>query len=76
MTLDGGDYGIDLLRGLSVKPCPILIYTAQDESEMYGDSWEELRELGADDMVVKGMNVGESLVRKVGALLGKDRDED
>jgi DNA-binding response OmpR family regulator len=76
LTLDGGDHGIDLLRSFPVKPCPILIYTAQDESEMYGDSWEELRSLGADDMVIKGMNVGESLVRKVGTLLGKHWDDD
>jgi CheY-like chemotaxis protein/DNA-directed RNA polymerase subunit RPC12/RpoP len=76
LTLDGGDHGIDLLRSFPVKPCPILIYTAQDESEMYGDSWEELRSLGADDMVIKGMNVGESLVRKVGTLLGKHWDDE
>ena len=43
---------------------------------MYGDSWEELRALGADDMVLKGMNVGESLLRKVGALLGKSWDDE
>jgi CheY-like chemotaxis protein/DNA-directed RNA polymerase subunit RPC12/RpoP len=76
LTLDGGDHGIELLRGLAVKPCPILIFTAQDESEMYGDSWDELRALGADDLVMKGMNVGESLRRKVGALLGEHWDEE
>jgi len=76
LTLDGGDQGIELLRGLAFKPCPILIFTAQDESEMYGDSWDELRSLGADDMVLKGMNAGESLLKKVGALLGKPWDED
>jgi len=70
LTLDGGDHGLDLLRGFRAKPCPILIYTAKDESEMYGDSWEELQNLGADDIVIKGMNVGESLVRKVSTLLG------
>jgi len=76
LTLDGGDHGIELLRGLAVKPCPILIFTAPDESEMYGDSWDELRSLGADDLVMKGMNVGESLRRKVGALLGEHWDEE
>lgn len=76
LTLDGGDHGIELLRGLAVKPCPILIFTAQDESEMYGDSWDELRSLGADDLVMKGMNVGESLRRKVAALLGERWDEE
>ena len=76
LTLDGEDGGIKLLRGLSSKPCPILIFAAQDESEMYGDAWDELRKFGADDMVLKGMNVGESLARKVGALLGKPWDEE
>ena len=30
-----------------------------------GDSWDELRRYGADDIVVKGMNAGEALARKV-----------
>lgn len=76
LTLDGGDGGLDLLRQLGTKPCPILIYTAQDESEMYGDSWEELKGYGADDIVIKGMNVGDQLVRKVGTLLGKNWESD
>jgi len=76
LTLDGGDHGIELLRTMAFKPCPILIFTAQDESEMYGDSWDELRSLGADDLVMKGMNVGESLRRKVSALLGERWDEE
>ena len=42
----------------------------------YGESWDELRSLGADDLVRKGMNVGESLRRKVSALLGERWDED
>ena len=75
LTLDGGDHGLDLLREFPAKPCPILIYTAKDESEMYGDSWEELQNLGADDIVIKGMNVGESLVRKVSALLGLEVED-
>lgn len=74
LTLDGGDGGLDLLRELPGKPCPILIYTAQDESEMYGDSWDELQRLGADDIVLKGMNVGDELIRKIGSLLGREPD--
>lgn len=74
LTLDGGDGGLDLLRELRSKPCPILIYTAQDESEIYGESWDELRDLGADDIVLKGMNVGDELNRKVGSLLGRETD--
>ena len=76
LTLDGGEGGLDLLRELSSKPCPILIYTAQDESEIYGESWDKLRELGADDIVLKGMNVGDELTRKIGSLLGRDTNGD
>lgn len=76
LTLGGGDEGEQLLRGLTPKPCPILIFTAQDESELYGERWEELSRCGADDLVMKGMHVGESLRRKVGALLGQPLEDD
>jgi hypothetical protein len=52
-----------------------VIFTAQDESELYGDNWERLSDLGADELVIKGMNVGESLRRKVAALLGTPVEE-
>jgi DNA-binding response OmpR family regulator len=69
LTLRGGEDGLTLLEGLPGKPCPILIFTAQDESELYGERWNQLRALGADDLVFKGMNMGEVLVRKVDDLL-------
>lgn len=75
LTLDGGEEGRQFLCELDPKPCPILIFTAQDESELYGESWDELSRLGADDVVFKGMQVEESLVRKVGELLGTPLDE-
>jgi DNA-binding response OmpR family regulator len=74
--LDRGESGVDLLRDLPAKPCPIVIYTDQDESEIYGESWERLRRMGADDLVVKSLNAGESLVRKVRDLLGESWAED
>ena len=52
------------------------MYTANDESETFNDTWEVLQRLGADSLVTKGMNVGDSLPRKVGALLGEDWDEE
>ena len=58
------------------KPCPILIYTAQDESELYGEKWEKLQDLGADDLVIKGMQVAESLARKASSLLGLPMDDE
>jgi hypothetical protein len=42
---------------------------------MYGETWEKLQDLGADDVVLKGMNVGESIVRKVDSLLGGPGDD-
>jgi predicted Zn finger-like uncharacterized protein len=76
IALGDGDQGMQLLRDSAIKPCPILIFTEQDESEMYGDRWEELQELGADDIVIKGINVAESLWRKVGTLLGRQIDDE
>jgi CheY-like chemotaxis protein/DNA-directed RNA polymerase subunit RPC12/RpoP len=76
LTLNGGVSGVELLRAFSSKPCPILVYADQDESDMYGDSWEELQRLGADDIVMKGMNAGESLARKAASLLDLPWDED
>jgi DNA-binding response OmpR family regulator len=69
LVLNSGEDGLALLRSLPRKPCPVLLFTAQDESELYGERWEELRALGADDLVLKGMNTGEILVRKVDELL-------
>jgi len=74
--LDHGESGIDLLRDLPPRHCPVVIYTDQNESEIYGESWERLRRLGADDLVVKGLHAGESLVRKVCELLGEQPAED
>ena len=76
LTLDDCEAGMNLLRELNPKPCPVLIFTAQDESELSGNRWEELRRAGADDLVLKGMQVSESLSRKVGQLLGTPMDED
>ncbi len=76
LTLDGNDGGLQLLREMCLKACPVLIYTARDESEMYGEEWEELQKLGADDIVIKGMNVAESLRRKVATLLGRHWDDE
>jgi DNA-binding response OmpR family regulator len=76
LTLEDGESGLALLEEMPVKPCPVMIFTAEDESKMYGESWDRLRALGADDIVIKGINVGESLARKIGALLGEIEPEE
>lgn len=69
LALGDGEDGRQLLAELTVKPCPILIFTAFDEADLYGEAWEELRAAGADDVVIKGIQMGESLARKVATLL-------
>jgi DNA-binding response OmpR family regulator len=76
LTLDGTEGSPELLRSLRPKPCPILIFTSCDESEMDGSTWDELHLAGADDLVVKGMSAGESLARKAAALLDLSLDEE
>jgi CheY-like chemotaxis protein len=71
LSLAGGEDGRDLLRALPAKPCPIIALTAQDESQIQGERWTELRTLGVDDLLRKGMQMGEALVRKVGERLGR-----
>lgn len=73
LTLQEGEDGRDILRSLERKEFPVLIFTARDENDMYGEVWEELRRLGADDMLIKGLNVEENLLQKVGTLLGARR---
>ena len=69
LSLDDDVDGREVLREMDGKPCPILIFTARDEEDMYGPAWDELRALGADDMLIKGMNVADDLLLKVQQLL-------
>lgn len=73
LSLASGEDGRDLLRALPAKPCPIIALTAQDESQIQGERWNELRALGVDDILRKGMQMGELLGRKVAERLGRDR---
>lgn len=75
LSLANGEDGRDLLRALRGKPCPIVAMTAQDESEIQGEPWAELQRLGVDDILRKGMHMGESLARKIGARLGREPAE-
>jgi predicted Zn finger-like uncharacterized protein len=72
--LANGEDGLELLRR-HPKTCPVLAFTAEDESEMYGEGWNRLLAAGIDDVVRKGMNVSEVLLRKVAAALGEAEPE-
>ena len=76
LTLERGEDGLRLLREPPGKTCPVLLFTAQDESEMYGEGWEKLLALGVDDVVIKGMNMDETLSRKVAEMLGEPLPQD
>ncbi len=76
ITLERGEDGLRLLREPPGKTCPVLLFTAQDESEMYGEGWAKLRALGVDDVVIKGMNMNEALSRKVAEMLGEPLPQD
>ncbi|MEE9219404.1 MAG: response regulator [Acidobacteriota bacterium] len=68
LTLEG-ETGLAVLRSIK-KEFPVLIMTSCDETEMYGEAWQELKRLGADDVLIKGMNMQENLIMKVSGLLG------
>ena len=76
LTLQQGEDGLRLLREPPGKTCPVLLFTAQDESEMYGEGWEKLLALGVDGVVIKGMNMNETLSRKVAEMLGESLPQD
>ena len=76
VTLERGEDGLRLLREPPGKTCPVLLFTAQDESEMYGDGWAKLKAMGVDDVVMKGMNMNEALSRKVAEMLGEPLPQD
>lgn len=76
VTLEKGEDGLRLLKEPPGKLCPVLLFTAQDESEMYGEGWARLQALGVDDAVIKGMNMDEALQRKVAEMLGESLPQD
>ncbi len=68
MLADGGT-GLDILRAFRDRKFPVLVYTSRDEELIYGKLWNTLKELGVDDVLIKGMNVADELRRKVESLL-------
>lgn len=71
LNLENGESGLTLLNTMPGPRIPVLAFTAQDEAEMYGDAWRRLQDLGVRDVVRKGMNLGETLLVKVDALMAQ-----
>ncbi|MDH3283193.1 MAG: response regulator [Acidobacteriota bacterium] len=68
LTLSDGD-GIEVLGALPRPDIPVLLYTSRDETSLIGEEWQRLRALGANDVIHKGLNIEEAMLRKVEDLL-------
>ena len=68
LTLEKEEDGILVLTEAAHRGIPCLIFTARSEAEMWGDAWARLREMGATDLLLKGMNFEEQLLSKIDAL--------
>lgn len=69
LSLEDGQDGTQVLQATRTLGVPVLIFTARDETELYGGVWEQLKAAGATDILIKGMNVGDELKKKVQSLL-------
>ncbi|HEY3176500.1 MAG TPA: zinc-ribbon domain-containing protein [Candidatus Polarisedimenticolia bacterium] len=70
LSLEEGQDGTKVLQATRQRAVPVLIFTARDETELYGGAWDQLRAAGATDILFKGINVGDELRQKVKSLLG------
>ena len=68
---DGGN-GREVLERRTDRSFPVLVFTSKDEQEMFGrKEWDRLKALGANDILIKGINVADDLQRKVEDLLNR-----
>jgi predicted Zn finger-like uncharacterized protein len=70
LSLEEGQDGTKILQATRQRAIPVLIFTARDERELYGEGWNQLHAAGASDILFKGINVGDDLRQKVQSLLG------
>ena len=69
LSLEEGQDGSHVLKATRKRDIPVLIFTARDETELYGGGWDQLKAAGASDILFKGINVGDELRKKVQALI-------
>ncbi len=67
LDLGNGD-GRELLRKTK-KKCPAIVFSSHDKLETNKKIWNELRRLGADDVIYKGVNLEEELLSKIERFL-------
>lgn len=52
---------------------PALVLTGDQDPDLYGERWEHLQQLGATDLLIKGLNIREQIAVKVESLLDRQR---
>jgi predicted Zn finger-like uncharacterized protein len=65
----GADDGKIILEKMPDRSVPVVIMTGRTDFDIYGDDWRELVALGADDLIIKGMDITDELKKKVHILL-------
>lgn len=75
LSLEEGQDGSHVLKATRKHAIPVLIFTARDETELYGGGWDQLKAAGASDILFKGMNVGDELRKKVQSLVSIPRNQ-
>ncbi len=63
--------GHDILTRRTRKDTPVLVLTGERNFNIHSEDWSELEKLGARDIIEKGVNIRESLIKKVKRLLGE-----
>lgn len=63
--------GHHILARRKRKKTPVLILTGERNFNIHSEDWSELEKLGARDIIEKGINIRESLIKKVRKLLGQ-----
>lgn len=63
--------GHDILTRRNRKDIPVLVLTGERNFNIHSEDWSELEKLGARDIIEKGVNIRETLIKKVKTLLGE-----
>jgi CheY-like chemotaxis protein len=73
LALESENDGLPVLERAAALGIPSLIFTARDAADLYGSGWAALQERGASDLLIKAMNIEDSILNKVSDLLHPPR---